>query len=236
MAAVPREREGARMSAAIKPMWMIACTLLLFAAGAQAGTTREWNFTAYLDDNHIGYHVFKLSERDGVHELVSQARFNVKFLFITAYRYAHDNRERWRGDCLARIDSVTDDDGERYRVRGRDTDAGFVIDAGNASATLPDCIMTFAYWNPRFLDQPRLLNAQNGEYLEVSVRDLGADTVTVRGAPTPARRYRLEARDFRIELWYSAEREWLALDSITAGGQRLRYRLDGPRLPAETPR
>jgi len=48
----------------------------------------------------------------------------------------------------------------------------------------------------------------------------------VRGTPTPARRYRLETRDFLIELWYSAEREWLALDSITAGGQRLRYRLD----------
>jgi len=52
-------------------------------------------------------------------------------------------------------------------------------------ATLPDCIMTFAYWNPRFLDQPRLLNAQNGEYLDVTVHDLGTDTVAVRGAPTP---------------------------------------------------
>jgi len=205
---------------------LLACSLFLLASGAQAGTSREWNFTAYLDDSRIGYHRFVLTERDGQRELVSEARFNVKFLFINAYRYAHDDRERWRGDCLQQIESATDDDGERYRVRGRDTDAGFVIDTGNTRATLPDCIMTFAYWNPRFLDQPRLLNSQNGEYLDVTVDDLGADTIAVRGTPTPARRYRLETRDFLIELWYSAEREWLALDSITAGGQRLRYRLD----------
>ena len=82
---------------------LLACSLLLLASGAPAGTTREWNFTAYLDDSRIGYHRFLLTEHDGQRELVSEARFNVKFLFINAYRYAHDDRERWRGDCLVRI-------------------------------------------------------------------------------------------------------------------------------------
>jgi hypothetical protein len=200
--------------------------LLALAIPLQAQAASEWRFTAYLDDKPIGYHRFALSEENGERRLVSEARFDVKFLFVSAYRYAHDNREHWRGDCLARIEAVTDANGKNYRVRGRLTHDEFEVDTGREQTALPACVMSFAYWNPQFLQQPRLLNAQNGEYLDVSVRDLGADTITVRGTEQPARRYRLEAKGFQIELWYSPQREWLALDSITESGKRLRYRLE----------
>jgi len=205
---------------------MLPGLLALTTIPLHAQATSEWRFTAYLDDKPIGYHRFALSEENGERRLVSEARFDVKFLFVSAYRYAHDNREYWHGDCLARIEAVTDANGKNYRVRGRLTNDEFEVDTGREQTALPACVMSFAYWNPQFLQQPRLLNAQNGEYLDVSVRDLGADTITVRGTEQPARRYRLEARGFQIELWYSLQREWLALDSITESGKRLRYRLE----------
>jgi len=196
----------------------------LYAAHANA-TAREWDFTAYLGDNEIGYHRFALTQSGPERELLSEARFNVKFLFIDAYRYAHEARERWRGDCLARIDTTTDDNGKTYRVRGALIASGLRVDTDATQTLLPPCVMSFAYWNPDFLKQTRLLNAQNGEYLDVRVQALGSDTIAVRGQVTPARRYRLSARDLDIELWYSPTGDWLALDSITADGKRLRYRL-----------
>lgn len=199
---------------------------LLALLPLQGNAARQWNFTAYLEDKPIGYHRFVLSEAGGEQQLVSEARFNVKFLFISAYQYVHDNRERWRGDCLATIDAATDDNGEDFRVRGQLMRDGFRVDNGQQQHTLPVCVMTFAYWNPDFLQQPRLLNAQNGDYLEVTVRNLGPDSITVRGQKRAAQRYQLEARGFQIELWYSPEREWLALDSVTESGKRLRYRLE----------
>jgi len=45
----------------------------------------------------------------------------------------------------------------------------------------------------------------------------------------PAERLRLRAADTDaeklrpIELWYSTDKEWLALESITVDGRRLRY-------------
>lgn len=200
--------------------------LLALAIPLHAQATSEWRFTAYLDDKPIGYHRFALSGENGERRLVSEARFDVKFLFVSAYRYAHDNREYWRGDCLARIEAVTDANGKNYRVYGNLANDEFEVDNGREKTALPGCVMSFAYWNPQFLQQTRLLNAQNGEYLDVSVRDLGADTIAVRGTEQPARRYRLEAKGFQIELWYSPQREWLALDSITENGKRLRYRLE----------
>lgn len=209
------------LRALILALWLMP---IPYAACANT-TTREWNFTAYLDDSEIGYHRFALTQSGPERELLSEARFNVKFLFIDAYRYAHEAREQWRGDCLARIDTTTDDNGKAHRVHGTLTADGLRIDASTEQTLLPQCVMSFAYWNPDFLKQTRLLNAQNGEYLDVRVKALGPDTIAVRGQVTPARRYQLSARDLDIELWYSPTGDWLALDSITADGKRLRYRL-----------
>jgi hypothetical protein len=35
--------------------------------------------------------------------------------------------------------------------------------------------------------------------------------------------YRLTAGEVAIDVWYSPQRQWLALESITEGGRRLRY-------------
>ncbi len=50
----------------------------LYTAHANA-TTREWSFTVYLGDNEIGYHRFALTQGGPERELLSEARFNVKF-------------------------------------------------------------------------------------------------------------------------------------------------------------
>jgi hypothetical protein len=208
----------------MKRRYALTLLLGLLATPAFASQAREWRFTAYLDDTEIGYHRFVLVENGPESELVSEARFNVKFLFFNAYRYAHDNREQWRGDCLAQIESTTDDNGKPYRVRGAPEGDAFILRTATEQTPLPSCPMTFAYWNPAFLKQSRLLNSQTGEYLPVSVQALGADTIRVRGENRKAQHYRLQARDFDIELWYSPAGEWLALDSLTVSGKRLRYR------------
>ena len=109
--------------------------------------------------------------------------------------------------------------------KGNNAGDGFVIDTGEREAELPECVMTFAYWNPGFLEQPRLLNPQTGEYLEVEVQDLGRDTVELAGREIPARSVRLTARQLDITLWYSDTAEWLALESVAKGGRIIRYEL-----------
>ena len=91
--------------------------------------------------------------------------------------------------------------------------------------TLGDCVLTFAYWNPAMLKQTRLLNSQDGEHVKVKITDAGADPIVVRGVRTPARRYELRSEKLSIDLWYSPDNEWLALESMTERGQKLIYKL-----------
>jgi hypothetical protein len=85
--------------------------------------------------------------------------------------------------------------------------------------------MSFAYWNPAFLQQDRLLNTQNGEYLEVDVSAPVTELLEVRGETRSALRYRLDAGELSLNLWYSTDDEWLALESEVQGGRILRYEL-----------
>lgn len=199
--------------------------LLLSASATASASTEEWRFRVFLDDAEIGYHRFSLLGDGPERQLESEARYNVKFLYITVYRYAHDSRERWQGNCLKQVEANTQDNGKTLAVRGTQDGDRFVVTNTRGQANLPACVMTFAYWNPDLLGQSRLLNVQTGEYMDVQVRVLGEETLTVRGTVQRAQRYALETRDFRIDLWYSPNKEWLALESNTEGGRKLRYQI-----------
>ena len=196
-------------------------------AGAADAPTRVWNFSVLLDDKPIGYHRFTLSEHGPERELTTTARFNVKLLFVTVYRYVHDATEHWQGNCLTSLKAGTTDGGALTEVDARaDGDAMAVSATGHARTRYPGCVMSFAYWNPEILHQSRLLNSQTGEYEVIKVEDLGSQSITVRGSPVTATHYRINGPKHPIDLWYSAEREWLALESLIDGGRRLRYHLE----------
>jgi hypothetical protein len=191
-------------------------------AGAAADA---WRFRVYLDDREIGYHNFYLQQSGDTRELRSEAHFEYRLMFVKLFHYEHENTETWKGDCLRSIESRTDSNGEPYRVDGRLETGRFRVEGNAGEADLPECVMSFAYWNPAFLGQGRLLNTQNGEFLDVDISQPVAEPLSVRGEQQPSYRYRLEAGELRLDLWYSADNEWLALESEVRGGRKLRYEL-----------
>lgn len=197
----------------------------VLAVPAYAYPPQEWRFNVLLDNKPIGQHNFVLSLNRRHQMLKSEAEFSVKFLGFNAYRYQHHAIERWEDGCLREIEARTDDNGEALALKGKKTETGFTLNGPAGTQSLSGCVMSFAYWNPAILAQPRLLNAQNGEYLEVSVRELGADPLSLGGAMLMAKRYRLDAGKFSIDLWYGTRNQWLALETRTAEGRLLRYEL-----------
>ena len=208
-----------------------AVAMLALPLQAQSGKTdtseesREWRFRVSLNDKEIGSQRFQLRREDGLMRLETEAQFDVKILLATIYRYEHRNVEIWEDGCLVGIESSTDANGDPFFVSGRRQEGFFAVEATTGAERLPECVMTFAYWNPRFLESPRLLNTQNGEYVEVEVSEPVPDQRRVRGRLVPALRYRLTAGDIDMKLWYSLEDDWLGLESKTQGNRTLRYEL-----------
>jgi hypothetical protein len=205
---------------------LLAGAILLGMVMAEAAAEEQtWRFRVWLDDRKIGYHEFVLREQGAQRQLQSEASFEYKLLFVKLYGYQHENLEIWEDGCLSRIESRTDANGKDYQVRGMREDGRFVLEGGPGEQALPACVMTFAYWNPEFLQAKRLLNSQNGELVEITVSPPQKDLLMVRGREQPALRYRLRADKLDILLWYSEDQEWLALETEARGGRRLRYEL-----------
>jgi hypothetical protein len=200
---------------------LFAAVLLTQGIGAHANE-ETLRFKVYLDQNPIGEHSFSLAGKDEK-RVQSEARFDVDFLVFTAYRYRHWSRELWRHGCLQRIESTTDDNGDDFEVQGERQDGALSLEINGDTRELSDCVATFAYWDRKILDRPRLLNPQTGELVSARLIPEGKDQRSFRGREIDAERYRLRAEDLDITLWYTPSGEWIGLESDTGKGRMLRY-------------
>ena len=196
------------------------------APGPGASGAAEWRFEVQLDGKPVGEHRFTLIPLAGAERrLLSVASFDVKLLGITVYRYRHEARERWQGDCLAELDARTDANGKASLVKAQLEGQTLTVTSPAGTAPLPACSMTFAYWHPALRRQTQLLNPQTGRGVAVQMVPVGTGMVEVRGTPVAAEHWRLTGDESPIELWYApGSGDWLALDA-TVNGRRLSYRL-----------
>lgn len=148
----------------------------------------------------------------------------VRLAFIPVFRYSHRNTEVWRDGKLVRLDSSTDDDGNKYRVSAVATAEGIkVTDAeGRSYIASPDTVPT-SYWNAALLERSELLNTQDGTLMPIRVesRQAAADGAThfrlIKGEDaTP------------IDVWYDSRvKNWNKLRFV-ARGSTIDYRLLAP--------
>lgn len=182
------------------------------ASGAVAQPATELDFTVRLDGKPIGSHRFVVTrDAAGNAAVSSDAKFEVKVLGWTAYRYEHHARERWSGNCLLQLDASTDDDGKTTTVQRRRGDG------------IDGCVMTFAYWNAALPDQRRLLDPGTGKLVDVDIAPLQPSPVESRAGTVTAKGWRISGLPNAIDIWWS-DGEWIALDT-SIGGRRLSYRL-----------
>lgn len=204
----------------------LASLALVAAAptGADTPESLQWKFKVFLDDKEIGYHDFAVTEQGPTRKVESEASFDVKFLFFNAYSYRHNNAEVWNQDCLDDLSSTTDANGKAFSVSGETASGAFRVENGASVRELPQCVMSFAYWNPAILSADRLLNSQTGEYQKVDIVRAGLDQIDVNGTAVPADRYELRLEKGAITVWYSVgDQRWLSLDAPAKGKRRIRY-------------
>ena len=182
-----------------------------------------WEFDAILNDKVIGQHTFIYE--DG--KTVSNANFKFEYFFMD-FIYQHKSTETWEDSCLKTITSKTDDDGDLYEVSGHIGTYQFLVTTNNKATELPSCVMTFAYGNPKILEQKKLMNSQNGEYLDVDIQFLREENHVVKGKDILTTLWQIKSKDddkdLLVHLWYDENMNWVSLKSQTPIGD-MQYKL-----------
>ncbi|MCU0935266.1 MAG: DUF6134 family protein [Gammaproteobacteria bacterium] len=203
---------------------------------AAAPAQEPLTFAVSLDDRPIGVHRFRIVDDGATRVVESTASFDITILRVPVYRYRHRNTETWEDGCLLRIDSETDANGTPYAVDVSKTAMGYRIVTPSETETYEgDCLMSFAYWDPRFLQQERLLNTQTGELIAVEIQSLGGSLREVANRTLPVEGFRIlaEAQNVDIQVFYdSADGRWVALESVLENGRILRYAATSDDRPA----
>jgi hypothetical protein len=189
---------------------------------------QSWRFRVLLDDMPIGYHQVSINRENNRKTVQTEASFDVRFLFIPVYSYNHETRESWKDGCLVNINSTTDDNGDNFFISSSEENRALTIETREGRTSIDGCVRTFAYWDLELLKSGRLLNTQTGEYQQVSIEDLGTGSLDIDDQQLQARHFRLSVESMVIDLWYTMDLHWLALESITESGAVLRYLPDVP--------
>ena len=200
------------------------CVLTLLQP-ARSATSQTYDFTVFLGKDEIGHQRFDVTSEGPQTRIQIDAQFTVKFLYIPVYTYRHTNVETWEGPCLRQIRSETDDNGDVFLVNGVYGNGQMVVSTRDGNWSVEGCIKTFAYWNQEWIAGDRLLNSQTGELQTVEIRTVGKETIPVQGTPTPTTHRRIITDKFTIDLWYTLNGRWVALQSTTKKGDVLRYQL-----------
>ena len=196
-----------------------------------AESKQSFYFTAFLDDDPIGYHYFDVTQSDNrITTIVSEAEFDIKFLFMTVYRYKHNNIEVWNDYCLTSMNAVTDDNGDNLKVTLSPSETGVVIETQKNSTVAESCVRSFAYWDPDLIKHNKLLNSQTGELIEIDISYIGSEVIQVKSQAVLSERFQISGKDkqgldIEIDLWYSENKQWLALRSKLENGSYLHYRI-----------
>jgi hypothetical protein len=209
---------------------LIGAAIALIAPGlgvAAAAAPDPLTFAVSLDDRPIGVHRFRIVDDGATRVVESDASFDIRILRIPVYRYRHRNTETWQNGCLKQIDSETDANGTPYAVDLSKTVRGYRIVTPSETQTYEgDCLMSFAYWDQRFLQQKQLLNTQTGELVAVEIQALGVSKREIANRTLSVEGFRIlaESRDIDIKVFYnSADGRWVALESVLESGRVLRY-------------
>lgn len=230
-------RVGLRRTGAV----LIAAAMLGAMLPAGAGTPPgDLPFTVYRNgDSPMGVHQLSFREEGDALVMEKRISFQVRFAFITAYRYEHRNREVWRDGRLVELETTTNDDGTQHWVRGRATEAGFAVESSGGPVLAAAGIVPTSYWNIDLIRATQLLDTQRGLLMDVRVEPLGVEPIRVEGGVVEARHFRIHILTNKpgttdhIDIWYDDDDRWVKL-AFQARGQQILYRLEGEGADARS--
>jgi hypothetical protein len=205
-------------------MRILLCLLLWLASLQTSAKAVEYsdlvekiiNFQVFLNDHEVGSHEFRIVKKNRQIEVDSSLNIEFKAMGFFKVKYAHKANEIWRDGCLQSLVSETQKRGKKINVEAQQSDLGMVVKGSKSTQTLNGCVRTFAYWNPQFLYEDYLLNAENGEYVPVAV----TSSALVNNAGS---KVSIDGAKVDIQLEYDTSGKWLSLQSEFKMGGIIRY-------------
>jgi WD40 repeat protein len=191
------------------------------AGPAAAEQTTDFRFTVSRGDHPIGTQEIKINRGSVAARITVSTHMKVKVALITPYHFDQTSSKNWSSGQLISLTSTTDDNGAVRRLALLRQGGVLSGDCEGKRLSVAGMDTPASLWNASMLRSGSLFSNIDGHVMKVKVRDLGASTLSVRGAATAVSHYELSG-GLSKELWF------------TEDGLLARLRLPGPDGSAVT--
>jgi hypothetical protein len=186
----------------------LAIVTLCSVLGATKGplpNPQQLDYDIIREGSKIGEHHIAIDRRPDVTIVDASTNIAVRVMFVTAYRLTSAAREIWAGDQLRSFKSQTDDNGTTKSVVLDERDGRFAIRAGlKQTVSAEKSIVPASFWNPALIGRTLVFDTETGRIANVTVKDMGWETVGVRGTPTRAHHFNI-AGGMQRDVWFDSE-------------------------------
>jgi hypothetical protein len=166
--------------------------------------TGRLEYGVFRKGKRIGGQSVDFSLEEGRYVVRTRIELAVEFVFLTAYRFEHDAEEVWVEGQLQRFTSRTNDDGRSRVVEARRQSALLEVNYNGKISMVPGDILPASLWHPLTARQTILLDPIKGRVRDVSITDVGMETMTLDGAPVPTHHFSITGEIMR-EVWYGPD-------------------------------
>jgi len=134
----------------------------------------------------------------------TKLRIAVKVLFIVVHRENSDRREVYKNGRMIAYDGTTTINGDTIKVKGRATDAGFVITGEKGTVTAPADVMTTNPWSMNIAKATTLMSTKTGTLDKVKVVGGETQAIEIGSGTMQAKHYRITG-DMTRDLWFDTK-------------------------------
>jgi hypothetical protein len=161
-------------------------------------------YTISRDGTPIGQQRMEFVNDGAKLRVISHTELAVTLLGLTLYGFNQQVEEVRAGDKIMSLTSEADDDGRDRKVNL--TLQGEVLkgDYNGSERAIDPKLPTSLFWQKPRTGDTSVLDTLRGRVREVTVKDLGAETVALPVGRVEARHYQMTG-DWKRDLWYDAE-------------------------------
>jgi hypothetical protein len=210
---------------------LIAAAAALALAGAAfaspSTTPGRVEFDVTRNGQPFGRHTVVVNRApDGQLNVRNEATLRATVGPVTVYRYELRCSEAWRGGELHAMQCDTRKNGRNLSMTATRTPTQVTTQGSGGAHVFPLNVAPTSWWTRAALTGRPLIDAETGAPMNVRVRRVGMETITVNGRPIQAERFTVQGT-LAVDLWYDRSGRWVGC-RFTAQGQTIEYRLTSP--------
>ena len=193
----------------------------LSAASAQGlpGGAPAASFAILRNGEQIGTSTVRVQRQGDETTVETATEIRVTIAYVTVYRFAKRQTERWIGGGFAGLSAVTDDNGKVTQVTATRSGPRLSVNVDGRLGDI-EAVAPANLWDPSVLRLTRALNTTDGTIIPVSVTDRGKEQIVVRGHSVAAHRYAIKTTGAQ-DAWYDGQQRLVKLELRGSDGSTI---------------